>query len=124
MKQEVKSTPKGDVQGVKDWMRSYFASTGELQPKPEHSNENSKTNKDNLPRMRDPPRISNLSGNNNKGETSYELWRYEVCGLQQDKLYDLENINYTVRRSLKGDAGMIAMHLGPNASLLEIIHKT
>ena len=123
LKEEVKSTPKGDVQGVKDWMRNYLASTGELEPKPEHSDEPSKTSKDNILRMRDPPRITNFSGNNNKGETSYELWRYEVCGLQQDKLYDPENINYAVRRSLKGDAGMIAMHLGPKASLPEIIHK-
>ncbi|CAG2185179.1 unnamed protein product [Mytilus edulis] len=74
-------------------------------------------------KYRDPPRISNFSGNNTKGETSYELWRYEVTGLMADKLYDQENINYAVRRSLKGDAGMVAMHLGAKASIPDILHK-
>ena len=38
-------------------------------------------------------------------------------------MYDHESINYSVRRSLKGEAGRVAMHLGSHASLTEILYK-
>lgn len=122
LKKEVKEPPKGDdSKGLKEWMLHYLATSGELQPKEELKE--SKTKVIPTPRMRDPPRVSTFSGSNAKGETTYELWRYEVCGLMADKLYDPENITYAVRRSLKGDAGVIAMHLGSQASVVEIIDK-
>ncbi|CAG2185182.1 unnamed protein product [Mytilus edulis] len=102
---------------IAEFMKKCLAYKGE-ESKPKVKDEPSKHTK-----YRDPPRISNFSGNNTKGETSYELWRYEVTGLMADKLYDQENINYAVRRSLKGDAGMVAMHLGAKASIPDILHK-
>jgi hypothetical protein len=35
----------------------------------------------------------------------------------------LHSIDYAVRRSLKGEAGRVAMHLGHKASIPEIIYK-
>ena len=127
LKKEVKETPKSEeTKDLKEWMLKYLAASGELQPIQETS-EGKEPPKPKeyipIPKMREPPRISIFSGANNKGEATYELWRYEVCGLMADKLYDPENINYAVRRSLKGEAGTIAMHLGAKASIPEIIHK-
>lgn len=127
LKKEVKETPKGEeAKDLKEWMMKYLATSGELQPKKETTEEKLTSKaKEHVPlsKYREPPRISIFSGSNNKGESTYDLWRYEVCGLMADKLYDPEYINYAVRRSLKGDAGVIAMHLGPKASVPDILHK-
>lgn len=72
---------------------------------------------------REPPKISCFSGANLKNETTYDLWKYEVTSLMNDALYDYDSINYAVRRSLKGEAGRVAMHLGPQASLQDILRK-
>lgn len=74
-------------------------------------------------RRREPPKISLFSGSNSKNETTYDLWRYEVRSLMSNKLYEPDSIDYAVRRSLKGEAGRVAMHLGPKASLPEILNK-
>ena len=127
LKKEVKETPKTEeTKNLKEWMLKYLAASGELPAKQETPPEKEPPKTKEyipIPKMREPPRISTFSGSNNKGEATYELWRYEVCGLMADKLYDPENINYAVRRSLKGEARTIAMHLGPKASIPEILHK-
>lgn len=131
LKKEMKDVPKGDnPTALKQWMKDYLVASGELEPKSEVKKEpdvekdvESKQIKPKTSKIREPPRITNFSGSNAKGETSYELWRYEVTGLLADQLYDKENINYAVRRSLKGDAGVIAMHLGAHATVADIIHK-
>lgn len=123
LKKEVKSTPgKDDAESLKDWMLQYLSTSGKLEVKKEQESTKTKEYIP-IPKMREPPRISTFSGSNNKGETTYALWRYEICGLMADHLYDPESINYAVRRSLKGDAGMIAMNLGPKASVVEILEK-
>lgn len=127
MKAQVKELPKvEETENVHDWMKGYLSTSGALQPKKEqdaHQHTPQNDDKGAIHKFREPPRISTFSGNNNKGETTYELWRYEVCGLMEDKLYTPDNISYAVRRSLKGDAGTIAMHLGAKASPVEIINK-
>lgn len=121
IKKEVKDVPKGDnPQAVQDWMMNYLSKGGVTQQNPPTATTPTVST---VHKFRDPPRITNFSGNNYKGETSYELWRYEVTGLMSDKMYDQENINYAVRRSLKGDAGVVAMHLGPSSSVPNIILK-
>lgn len=80
-------------------------------------------NEYNTLRRREPPKISLFSGSNSKNETSYDLWRYEVRSLMSNKLYEPDSIDYAVRRSLKGEAGRVAMHLGPKSSLPEILDK-
>jgi hypothetical protein len=34
-----------------------------------------------------------------------------------------DSIDYAVRKSLKGEAGRVVMHLGPTASIPEILYK-
>ena len=131
LKKEVKEPPKGDeTKDLQDWMKRYLQVTGGLDAKEENTQGTDKPKQQDKPtqniqiqRTRDPPKISVFSGCNKKGEAPYELWKYEVNGLRSDKLYDSDMLNYAVRRSLKGDAGMIAMHLGPKASLDDIISK-
>ena len=127
LKKEVKEKPKGDdVQGLKDWMKEYLATSGEIvTPKEESQEKDTSKTKTTVTytKMRDPPKVTNFSGSNSKGEATYAFWRYEVCGLMEDKVHDSDNISYAVRKSLKGEAGTIVMHLGPKASLPEIIHK-
>lgn len=72
-----------------------------------------------------PPRLNNFSGSKDKkgGETSYELWRYEIQGLMKDRIHTEEVIVQAIRRSVRGEAGLLAMRLGPEASLTEILMK-
>jgi hypothetical protein len=40
-----------------------------------------------------------------------------------NKLYEPDSIDYAVRRSMTGEAGRVVMHLGPTASIPEILYK-
>ena len=67
------------------------------------------------------PRISVFSGDS-KGDTTYDLWKYEVtCLMKENYLPDV--IAQAVRKSLRGEAGRIAMRLGINATVEEIVTK-
>lgn len=70
-----------------------------------------------------PPRVSNFSGFPLKGETSFESWKFEVRCLMKNNVYDRDLLLQSVRQSLKGEAGRLAMHLGEDASLDDILHK-
>ena len=68
------------------------------------------------------PKLSCFSGDGSKSDTSYDLWRYEVDCLIKEK-YRKETIAQSIRRSLRGDAGKVAMRLGPEADVQETIDK-
>lgn len=68
------------------------------------------------------PRISTFSGSP-RGETSYELWRYEIQCLLNEKVYRHDQILQAIRRSVKGEAANILMRLGPGATIDNIIQK-
>ena len=68
------------------------------------------------------PKISCFSGDGSKQDTSYDLWRYEVDCLIKEK-YSEEAIAQAIRRSLRGDAGKVAMRLGPEAKVDDILDK-
>ena len=68
-----------------------------------------------------PPRISNFSGTE-KGDVSYEQWRYEVSCLLKEKLSPETKAN-VARRSLRGEAGKVAVRLGSDASVTTLLHK-
>lgn len=68
------------------------------------------------------PRISTFSGSP-RGETSYELWRYEIQCLLNEKVYRHDQILQAIRRSVKGEAANILMRLGPGATIDSIIQK-
>uniref|UniRef100_A0A8W8HMI0 Uncharacterized protein n=1 Tax=Magallana gigas TaxID=29159 RepID=A0A8W8HMI0_MAGGI len=59
-------------------------------------------------------KISFFSGDS-KSDASYDVWRYEVeCLLNES--YKPETISHAIRRSLKGEASRVVMHLGAGAS--------
>ena len=68
------------------------------------------------------PKVSCFSGDGSKQDTSYDLWRYEVDCLIKEK-YSEEAIAQAIRRSLRGDAGKVAMRLGPEAKVDDILDK-
>lgn len=71
-----------------------------------------------------PPKISFFSGEtSNKVDVTYEQWMYEVQCLLDDTSHSPETIYQTIRRSLRGEAGHIAVRLGPDATMHELIRK-
>lgn len=66
------------------------------------------------------PKISCFSGDGSKNDTTYDLWRYEVDCLIKER-YKEESIAQSIRRSLRGDAGKVAMRLGPGATVTQIL---
>lgn len=57
-----------------------------------------------------------------KSDATYDVWRYEVeCLLNES--YKPETISHAIRRSLKGEASRVVMHLGPGASTISILKK-
>lgn len=126
IKKEIKVKPKGtNPEDVKSWMLHYLKQSGALEPtEPSHDIKPSVSDVQPVQIFKkDPPKISCFSGSNGKNETSYDLWRYEVDSLVNDGTYGPDNITYAIRRSLKGEAGRVAMHLGPKATYAEIIQK-
>ena len=70
-----------------------------------------------------PPRLSTFSGGVAKTDVSFEAWLFEVKCLIKDGLYPKDLITLGVRRSLKGEAGKLVMHLGEDATVDEILRK-
>ena len=68
-----------------------------------------------------PPRLPNFSGDK-KGETTFDLWKFEVECLMKEKQSDA-TISQAIRRSLRGEAARVVMRLGSAASTSEILEK-
>ncbi|XP_021350690.1 uncharacterized protein LOC110448649 [Mizuhopecten yessoensis] len=63
-----------------------------------------------------------FSGDQGKGEATFDLWKYEVqCLIDTGKSQDV--IGQSIRRSLKGTAARVAMRLGANATPAQLIAK-
>lgn len=70
------------------------------------------------------PRLSTFSGEaGSKTDASFDLWKYEVTCILEGKLHPEESIRQAIRRSLKGQAARVAMHLGPTADSTDILGK-
>ena len=70
------------------------------------------------------PRVSQFSGDvAAKGEVSYDVWKFEVNCLVKGKLYTPEAIALGVRKSVKGEAGRVLMHIGEEAKVTDILEK-
>ncbi|KAJ8049017.1 Paraneoplastic antigen-like protein 5 [Holothuria leucospilota] len=71
-----------------------------------------------------PPKLSPFSGvpAQKAGEVSFEAWVYEVKSLQKSG-YSKSILAPIVRRSLRGDAALLTMHLGLDVSIEGIISK-
>ncbi|XP_069125490.1 zinc finger CCHC domain-containing protein 12-like [Argopecten irradians] len=71
------------------------------------------------------PKISTFSGDESpqRGETTYEGWRYEVRCLASDSTLSEELILQAIRKSLRGIARQTLIPLGLRATLSEILRK-
>ncbi|OWF53814.1 Paraneoplastic antigen Ma2 [Mizuhopecten yessoensis] len=66
-----------------------------------------------------PVRMSIFSGE--EKDTSYDLWKHEVESLLLSHGEDV--VTHALRRSLKGKAGIVVMHLGLRVSVRDILTK-
>ena len=69
------------------------------------------------------PKLSIFYGEDNKGETSWETFKFEIQSLLADKAFSKEQILLGVRRAVKGNAADIIRRLGPGISLDEVLIK-
>ncbi len=120
---------------LETWMADYVKSKGkgEVEVKVEDSDNVEDSDKEHEPEKASAavgrmypqtPRLSTFSGDTaSKGDTSFDLWRYEVVCLQKDAIHSKAVILQAVRKSLRGGAGKVAMRLGVDADLDTILHK-
>ncbi|XP_069101525.1 uncharacterized protein [Argopecten irradians] len=122
---EMKISPQFDsAETFKQWMFDYVASSG-ARPKMEPAQEpnagaSSSHTKEHI--ITQPPRLPFFSGDpTSKAEIPYELWKYDVECLLRDASISREVVLRVIRSSLRGNAGMIAMRLGPQASINDLL---
>ena len=137
----MKITPKADnPEELKQWMKEFLASQGELEVKPElplpdpgvkpkykpmtlpsgFEVKPSTPPSGNFPQ---PPKLSIFYGSDKKGEVSYDFWRHHVHCLLKDKIYNKDMVHKNIRQSLRGEAGRVVMRLGVNATIPQILAK-
>lgn len=69
------------------------------------------------------PQLPPFSGENQKGDVSFEVWRYELHCLVRDAIYPDTLILLAVRRSLKGRARDILLTIDETARPSDILTK-
>jgi hypothetical protein len=69
-----------------------------------------------------PPRVSQFSGQDQKGDVSFDLWRSEISGLM-DAGYPEPVLLHAVRKSLKGRAADMLLNMGSQVTLNQLILK-
>lgn len=69
------------------------------------------------------PQLPPFSGENQKGDVSFEVWKYELHCLIRDAVYPNTLILLAVRRSLKGRARDILLTVGESATPSDILAK-
>ena len=112
---EINVKPKADTpKDFKQWMTNYVAhmnTEGDANVKKEQNATNDQSSASTKVTSHYIPKISCFSGDGGKQDTTYDLWRYEVDCLIKEK-YSEETIAQSMRLSLRGDAGKVAMRLG------------
>ena len=111
---------------LRQWMAGYTKST-----QPDDRRSEQPLRRESQSNERDPgvtkhiplhtPKLPVFSGDK-KGDTSYDLWRYEVKCLTKDEVSPA-TILQSIRRSLRSGASRVLMRLGTDASIEEILHK-
>ena len=70
------------------------------------------------------PKISNFSGAaDRKDEVPFDLWALEVRSLIDGQLYAPEVLTQAVRRSLRGQASRVLLHLGQRPTVADILGR-
>ncbi|XP_060080934.1 uncharacterized protein LOC132560286 [Ylistrum balloti] len=114
--QDLGVTPRCDsAEDFKQWMAGYVKQLGEVKDEKKDVERLIVTQNARLPPFSGDPTV--------KGETTYDLWRYEVECLRKDKTITPEALGQLVRRSLRGNAGKVAMRLGTDASIADLLRQ-
>lgn len=123
--------PKADTaEDLENWMFAYLkgkhkipTSAGKSKVSPWSSEDESSEDKHPAPVVLNAtPQVSIFSGDQ-KHHATFDAWRYEVEGLLNQKIYTHDVLAHAVRKSLRGEAGNIAMNLGHQASIAQLIEK-
>lgn len=69
------------------------------------------------------PKLPVFSGQENKGDVTYEVWSYEVKCLQNSLTVPNHILLQAIRTSLRGDARSMITSLGENATVADILNK-
>lgn len=107
---------------LRQWMKDYVSSQDQGSTSSNHASPRPNTSTVNTVVTQN-PRVSSFSGVVKNDQVSYEVWKYEVDTLVQEKVHSSEAIIVAVRKSLKGEPANIAMRLGVTASLDTLIKK-
>ena len=70
-----------------------------------------------------PPQLPPFSGENQKGDVSFEVWKYELICIIGDAMYPNTLILQAIRRSLRGKAREILLTVDSTASPSDILSK-
>ena len=68
-----------------------------------------------------PPKVRVFSGGDNKIETPYDIWRYDVKMALMDPSYTKEQKEFAIRRSLTGSAARLVMYQGHDKPIDKIL---
>lgn len=69
------------------------------------------------------PELPSFSGDGKLNTSMFEIWRYDVNCLIDEGIYPLHIIREAIRKSLKGSARGVLLHLGEHAAVTEIISE-
>ena len=68
-----------------------------------------------------PPKVRSFSGGDNKGDTPYDIWRYDVKIAMMDPSYTRQQKEFAIRRSLTGSAARLVIYQGLDKPLEDIL---
>lgn len=69
------------------------------------------------------PDLPSFSGDGKLNTSMFEIWRYDVNCLLDEGIYPPHIVREAIRKSLKGSARGVLLHLGEHASVSEIISE-
>lgn len=128
---ELGEVPQADTPAeLQEWMMSHLRKTGRIPQESEELKETRLLKQEPITGAsasagtKQTLRINTFSGDPDaKGDTTFDLWSFEVQCLINDGVYPEEIIRQAARKSLKGNAGRVVMRLGPEADLKRILDK-
>ena len=113
--------PKCDsTEDLEEWMLAYLSNKGvvpKVEPNVTTSSQHTTTT------VTQYPKLVPFSGEGGKGETSYDLWKYDLQCLLEERIHSHESIRQALRNSLRGRAARTAKMLGTSATIDDIVHK-
>ena len=125
--------PKADSpQDLQTWMLEHLQAAGKVKSEDEEEDDDDDDDDDAEPEKVNRtatsnsqwPRLSTFSGDEtSKTDVSFDLWKYEVSCLLEEKLHPEESIRQAIRRSLRGQAARVAKNMGLRADSKTIVKK-